>query len=169
MKKLVTLLLVSVFMICFLVAGPCFAASSMVVTQSMLSHNGNAVLLKVVCTAHTDGTFDNKEINEAAASAGMARDYWKMGYTLSHAWAVNSATDDHTNAAVVTITDETGQVIIGAASGDTLTLSQTASAKALMVADRASAQRSVTSKLTIAIADTGSTATVQTLYLLLRK
>jgi ribosomal protein S11 len=143
-----------------------FAASKMDPhIRYYISPTENVRVIRVICTADSDGTFTSFQLDET----GYTKEYQKQGYALAHAWAVNSATNDHTNAAVVTITDETGQVIIGAASGDTLTLSTAASGIALMVADRASAQRSVTSKLTIAIADTGSTATVQTLYLLLRK
>jgi hypothetical protein len=88
---------------------------------------------------------------------------------LADIWVVNSATDDHTNAAVVTITDETTRQIVGTAAGDTLSLSQTASGVAYLSIDRGSGQRTITSLITIAIADTGSTATVQTFYLVFTK
>jgi hypothetical protein len=70
---------------------------------------------------------------------------------------------------VVTITDATGRQLIGATTGDTLTLSQTASAVAYASMSKGASQRPVTSRLTVAIADTGSTSTVQTLYIVLGK
>ena len=124
--------------------------------------DGNVVLVTAVCTAAADGTFTSRTIT---TELGFA--YENSGYYLLDAWAKNSATDDHTNAAVVTITDATGRQLIGATVGDTLTLSQTASAIAYASMSRGASQRAVTSRLTIAIADTGSTATVQTLYLVL--
>jgi ribosomal protein S11 len=161
MKKIV---MVSFFV---LVCASFAFASSMVATQEYLSNNKSVLLIKVVATADADGTFSDKLLNEAALDAGLQKPYDKEGFYLAHAWVVNSATNDHTNAAVVTITDGTGQVIIGAASGDTLTLSQVASGIAYLSAARSAAQRAVTSNLIIAIADTGASATVQTLYLLL--
>jgi hypothetical protein len=142
-----------------------FAASSMVVTPYGQSDQGNVFILKVIATAHTDGTFDSKQIT--ASEAGF--DYHKAGYRLADIWVVNSATDDHTNAAVVTITDETTRQIVGTAAGDTLSLSQTASGVAYLSIDRGSGQRTISSLITIAIADTGASATVQTFYLVFTK
>ena len=154
-----------VFFAVMFCANIAFAASSMNVTVIEKTKDLTRLTIKVVCTAHTDGTFTDKEIT----SAEVGFDYWKFGLRLGHAFAVNSATDDHTNAAVVTITDSIGQQIVGATVGDTLTLSQTASATAHLVIDRPSSQRSIIAPITIAIADTGSTATVQTLYLIFIK
>ena len=165
MKKIILVL------ICLLVAGPCFAASSMVVQKAELSHSTNTLLIKILCTAHTDGLFDDKKLDDAIISAGMPRNYWEMGYVIADAWMVNSSTNDHTNAAVVTITDQNGPVLVGLGDGDddTLTLSQAASGVARLVINRVSSQRTITSPPVISIADTGASATVQTLYLLLRK
>lgn len=160
MKKIVFILIILLF------AGNVFAASSMVASRDKDTTNSSVVVIKVVATAHTDGTFDSKQIT--AAEFGGS-EYWRQGYRLIDAFAVNSVTDDHTNAAVVTITDETGRQLVGTTAGDTLSLSQTASGIAYLSIDRGSGQRAVTSKLTIAIADTGSTATVQTLYLVFSK
>jgi hypothetical protein len=124
---------------------------------------GNRLVIKLVCTAEADGTFADTQIT----AAHIGWNYWQAGYFLLDAWAVNSATNDHTNAAVVTITDETTHQIIGATAGDTLTLSQSASGVAYASMSRSAGQRAVTSKLTIGIADTGSTSTVQTIYLVL--
>ena len=160
MKRIISILAV------VLVMAFSFNAWALIVpTSAGQSDKGGFLLIKAVCTAEADGTFANTQIT--AAHVGF--DYWKSGYVLAHAWVVNSATNDHTNAAVVTITDETTQVIVGAAVGDTLTLSQAASGIAYLVIDRPSSQRAITSKLTIAIADTGGSATVQTMYILLRK
>jgi hypothetical protein len=168
-----------VFAILILMAGNVFAAASIVAATDTIggvkfaSPDGSMVLLKLTATAHTDGEFS--AVTHTLSNSVITYKtkfgtwYYDSGYVLAHAWVVNSATDDHTNAAVVTITDATGQVIVGAAVGDTLALSTAASGIAYLVIDRASSQRAVTSALTIAIADTGSTATVQTIYLLLRK
>ena len=165
MKRIISIL-VCVMVIAFY--GNVMAASSIVSTSYGQSNQGNMVLIKSVCTAHTDGLFtDTYPSGKTITAAEVGFEYSKAGYYLAHAWVVNSATDDHTNASVVTITDATGQVIIGAASGDTLSLSQAASGIAYLSAARSAAQRAVTSNLTIAIADTGDSATVQTIYLLL--
>ena len=156
-------LIASIVIVALLFSGAAFAASSMVVYPYAYGNNGSQLVIKLVCTAHTDGTFDAKTIT--AAEVGY--DYHKSGYYLLDAVAVNSATDDHTNAAVVTITDGTTRQIMGATVGDTLTLSQTASAVAYASMSRGASQRAVYSPLVVAIADTGSTATVQTLYLIL--
>jgi hypothetical protein len=166
MKRIISIFTVVLVMALY---GNAMAASSIVYTPIGQSDKGGFLLIKAVCTAHTDGEFTNTTATQQISSAHVGFEYWKVGYVLAHAWAINSATDDHTNAAIVTITDETGQVIVGAAVGDTLTLSQSASGIAYMVIDRPSSQRAVTSKLTVSIDDTGSTATVQTIYLLLRK
>jgi hypothetical protein len=126
---------------------------------------GNMLIIKLVCTAEADGTFANTQIT----AAHIGWEYWRAGYYLLDAWAVNSATNDHTNAAVVTVTDESTRQLIGTGTGDTLTLSQAASGVAYLVAAKGASQRPITSKLTIAIADTGGSATVQTLYLVLGK
>jgi hypothetical protein len=155
-----------VFAILVLLAGNAFAASSIVLSPPVYeSNDNNMVVIPLLCTAHTDGTFDSK----ALTSTVVGFDYYNRGYYLLDAWAKNSGTDDHTNAAVVTITDATGRQIIGATQGDTLALSQAASGIAYAAMTKGSTQRPVTSVLTIAIADTGSTATVQTIYIVLGK
>lgn len=147
------------------VASTSFAARTMTIDpRSYESINREIIIIKLVCTAHTDGTFAAADIEDARPEP-----YWGEGYYLLDVWAVNSATDDHTNASVVTITDATGRQVIGTTAGDTLTLSQSASGIAYASMSRSAAQRAVTSQLTIAIADTGSTATVQTIYLVLGK
>jgi hypothetical protein len=171
-KKTMKKMLVLIVLALVLSAPAAYAASSIVPSLYSISKDGTLLVVKLVCTAHTDGAFDPKQITNAEiipTGSYLPVEYQNMGYVLAHAWSVNSATDDHTNAAVVTVTDETGQVIVGAAVGDTLTLSQAASGITYLVVVRGSSQRAVTSKLTVAIADTGSTATVQTLYLLLRR
>jgi hypothetical protein len=162
MKRIISILTV-VLVMAFAVNA--MAASTIVPTMYGQTDKGNMLIIKLVCTAHTDGTFTSTQIT----SSHIGWEYWKAGYYLLDAWAVNSATDDHTNAAVVTITDETTRQIVGATTGDTLTLSQTASGVAYLSATKGAGQRPITSKLTVAIADTGSTATVQTLYLVLGK
>jgi hypothetical protein len=139
-----------------------FAADTMTFTGS---GSGNVVRVTAVCTAAADGTFTSRTIS----ATDLGFDYRNSGYSLADVWAVNSATDDHTNAAVVTITDATGRQLVGATAGDTLSLSTVASGIAYLSIDRGSGQRAITSLLTIAIADTGSTSTVQTLYLIFKK
>jgi hypothetical protein len=157
MKKLL-----GVFVLILVFTSIAFAADTM---SFSANGDGNLVLITAVCTAAADGTFTSRTIE----STDVGFSYWTAGYRLLDVWAKNSATDDHTNAAVVTITDATGRQLVGATAGDTLSLSQTASGIAYLSIDRGSGQRAVTSKLTVAIADTGSTSTVQTLYLVLGK
>lgn len=156
MKKLLIVLFVV-----FVFTANAFAVDTMAFTST---GDSSSIRVKAVCTAAADGTFTSRTITTELGFAYENGDYY-----LLDAWAVNSATDDHTNAAVVTITDDTGRQLIGAAAGDTLTLSQTASAIAYASMTRSASQRSIKGRLTIAIADTGSTATVQTIYLVLGK
>ena len=138
-----------------------FALSSMVVTRPI--EHKTAVLVKVVCTGHTDGSWTPKVLTVAE----MGGDYTKMGWRIGHAWVVNSATDNHT-AETITITDDTGQQLIGSTVGDTLAISAVASAITYLSIDRGSAQRSVTGLLTITPSDaSGAAAVVFTLYILL--
>ena len=148
-----------------LMAVNAFAASSIVLVPPVYeSQDKGQLIIPLLCTAHTDGTFDNKVLTNAV----VGFDYFAKGYYLGHAYAVNSATDDHTSGAV-TITDSTTQQIVGSTVGDTLTLSTTASGVGYLSASRGASQRPVAYPLTIAVSDTGSTAVVFTLYLVLVK
>lgn len=146
-----------------LLAGQAFAASSMVASR-LDGSTDDVLLIKVAGVAHTDGTFTSKQIT--ASEIGF--DYWKRGFFLVDAWAVNPAST-YPTAGAVTITDETGRQIVGTSATDTLTLSTSASGVGYLVIERASGQRAVTSKLTIAISDTGSAANTLDLYLLMRR
>lgn len=157
MKKILSIVLALV-----LFAVPAFAASSM--TPNLKYYQSKTTdqrVISVVCTAHTDGTFTDYNLADTNWTP-----YFEEGYYIGHMWAVNSATDDHTSGAV-TITDATTQQLIGSTAGDTLTLSTAASGVAYLSASRGATQRPVTSQLTIAVSDTGSTAVVFTLYILL--
>jgi len=158
--------ILAILLITLVFTSSVFAASSMVVGTVLKYPSSDRPIRMVVpitCTAHTDGTFDVKQLT--TAEIGLS--YHKQAFSITDAWVVNSATDDHTNAAVVTITDTTGKVLVGLGDGadDTLTLLQSASGVARIVLNRNSSQRAVTHLLNIAIADTGGSATVQTLYL----
>lgn len=152
-----------------------FAASSIVAATGTRggiyfeSPDSNMVVLALTCTAHTDGTFTTTTLSNSVITQKVkfAANYYDAGYYLLDVWAVNSATDDHTNAAVVTITEASTRELIGATATDTLALSQAASGVAYAAITRNAIQRAVTGVLSVAIADTGSTATVQTLYILL--
>ena len=165
MKRFALILLVLA-----LISGQSFAASSMVASRQAGSTD-DVLVIKVACIAHTDGTFDDKQIT--AAEIGF--DYWLRGYKIDHASAVNPTTGYATTAATVTVADETGQQLIGSVAGDTLTLSTaaynaaTGAGVAYLVIDRGGGQRPVTSKLTVKISDTGSAANTLSLYLWLRR
>jgi hypothetical protein len=165
MKRL--LIIVSTFLLIFGTMNA-QAASKMSATVTPLT--SNTALMTIPCVANTDGTFDNFTIS----MADIAYVIQLEGYAITNAWAVNSATDDHISGAV-TITDATGQVLIGTLAGDTLTLSTAAynatthAGVALLSIDRGSKQRTIISPITIEVSDTGSTAVVFTLYLLLSK
>ena len=153
-----------------------WAASSIVAATgtrggiSFESPDGKILVLKLTCTAHTDGNFDNKTLDSSVITAltKFAAYYYDSGYYLADVYAINSATDDHTSGAV-TITDASTRQLVGTTAGDTLTLSTAASGIAHLSASRGVAQRSVSSPLVIAVSDTGSTAVVFTLYLVLVK
>lgn len=163
MKKICFSLII---VLLFAFASASFAAS--LITPSIIYGDpgkDSVVVIKLTCLAASDGTFDDYQIVDTISSVK----YWQGKYYLGHAFAVNSATDYHTNAAVVTIKDSFTQQIVGTTVGDTLTLSQAASGVAYLVDGRSAVQRPVVGLLTISIADTGSTATLQTIYLVLIK
>lgn len=135
-------------------------ASSMVASRHRKSLN--ALAIKLLCTAHTDGTFDTKQITETEAG----EEYWAKGFYLLDVWAVNDATT-YPGSGTVTITDESGRQLIGAGPNDVLTLSTSGSGIGYLAAARTPAQRAVTSKLSVAVADTGSAANKFTLYIVL--
>jgi hypothetical protein len=163
MKKI----LLALLLISLVFSSQVLAADSLMTPQAWYGNpvKDNMIVIKVTLLAASDGTFTPYQIVDTIST----EKYWQGKYKIVHAWVVNSATDDHTNAATVTITDETTQQLIGATAGDTLTLSTAASGVAYLLIDRGSGQRAVTSKLTITIGDTGSTATLQTLYLVLAR
>jgi len=180
MKKFLAIVLLLV-VIAF-APGQLFAASAMTPSVVSLSNNGKILLVKVACVAHTDGTFTSEAISGADTgsvydssgafngnSNGLSADYWSLGFRISNAWAVNPASGYPTVAAVVTVTDATGQQLIGATVGDTLTLSTSASGVAYLVIDRSGSQRLVTSALTVAIGDTGTAANTVDIYLVLER
>ena len=155
----------------FLLAGQALAASSMTVTVDSISQDGSQMVVKIAATAHTDGTFDNRTIattDIVKSTLGLRAEYYQLGYSLKNAYAVNPASTYPTSGAV-TITDSNGNVLVGTAAGDTLTLSTSASGVALLSIERGSGQRAVTKPLTIAVSDTGSAANTFTLYLVLGK
>lgn len=151
-----------------------WAQAASVVTPSVYSasRSGSVLVLKLACTAHTDGTFDSRAITIDDINPhtyAMDGPFWHMGYRISNAWAVNPASGYPTVAAVVTVTDATGQQLIGATVGDTLTLSTSASGVAYLLIDRSGSQRLVTSALTVAIGDTGTAANTVDIYLVLER
>ena len=146
-----------------------FAASSMIASRESSGSTDDVLLVKVTCIAHTDGTFTDTYPNgKQITTAEIGFDYWKRGFFLMDAWAVNPAST-YPTAGAVTITDETGRQIVGTNATDTLTLSTAASGVGYLTIERASGQRAVTSKLTVAISDTGSAANTLNLYLLMRR
>lgn len=147
------LLAVAVFV---LFAVNAFAASSItVVPPTFESSNKTQLVITLACVAHTDGTFTSTQLT----TENVRSNYWQNGYYLYEAWAINPASDYATTAAAVTITDESGAYIIK--SGE-LTLSTDASA---IVEASLEKYRTVNSKLTVAVGDTGSAANTFTLYL----
>jgi len=141
-----------------------FAASSMTPNLKYFESKERTVrIISIVCTAHTDGTFNNYTLSDSNSIP-----YYQEGFFLADVFSVNSATDDHTSGAV-TITDASTRQLIGTTAGDTLTLSTAASGVGYLSVTRGVSQRSVSSPLVIAVSDTGSTAVVFTLYLVLVK
>ena len=160
MKKMLALILAFV-----LFAVPAFAARTMSIDlRNAESKTRNMVLIKLSCVAHTDGTFASADIDDA-----RAEQYWTQGYRIADAWVVNDATT-YPAAGTVTIVDATTRQLIGAAAGDTITLSTAASGVALLSIDRGSGQRAVTSKLSMTITSGATTnGAIFTVYLLLAR
>lgn len=143
----------------------CFAASS-IVPGDLTGGKGNGVfIINLVCTAHTDGTFTS----EVISSSDAGHEYWREGYFLVNAFAVNDATT-YPGSGAVTITDETGRQLVGSSSYDavTLTLSTSASGVAFATIEQV-LKMDVTSKLTVAVSDTGNAANIFDLYLVMRR
>lgn len=156
-------LILSIAMILFL-ATSSLAASSIVFSTYRLGSNDSLIVVKAACTAHTDGTFDSKQL-----TTELNLNYWQYGYFLINAYAVNDATTFPASGAV-TITDETGRQLVGSSSYDgvTLTLSTSASGVAFAAIEQV-LKMDVTSKLTVAVTDTGAAANVFNLYLVMRR
>jgi hypothetical protein len=147
MKKLFFALLIILF------STTAFAASSVVETASA-QDNGD-VLVKLVCTAHTDGTFSDYILTTGSIK----------GKRIVHAWAVNhNATYPASGA--VSISDTTGQQLVGTTAGDSLTLSTAANGYAPLSIGRVSKQRSVVSRLVLSVSTTTTNSAQFTLYIL---
>jgi hypothetical protein len=141
-------------------------ASSMVVGTigQYPADKPTTIVIPVVCTAHTDGTFETKQITKAE----VGLNYTKQGFCLAHMIAVNDATT-YPGSGAVTITDSIGQTHIGSAVSDAFTLSTAASGVAHLSATRIPLMRQIVGLLSIAITDTGSAANILTLYIVLAK
>ena len=154
--------LIAVF--CLLFVPNLFAQT---ITSSFFAGDGsNQVVVKLACTSAADGTFTASTLLDLGAY-----DYWKQGWYLAHAYAINNASGNPDTAGTVTITDAQGQQLVGSTVGDTLTLSTSASGTAYLSVDRASFQRPVVSKLYVTIGDTqsGAATSTFTIYLVLKK
>jgi hypothetical protein len=148
MKKIATC-----FVLLFLSGFPVYAASTITATANTLE--SGAVLVVVDCIAHTDGTFTSTMINLPQIK----------GKRIINAWTVNNFTTYPASGAV-TITDATGQQLIGSTVGDTLTLSTSAAGVAHLVIDRGSGQRTIVANIGIAVSTVTTNSGRFTLYLL---
>lgn len=148
------------------VADPAHAASAITVTLDSISVDQSRMVIKLACTAHTDGTFTSKQIvhSDLIGTGGFfPTEYQTMGYYLYEAWAVNPAATYPTLPAAVTITDENGIELIK--SGEfSLPIAASGKTEAVMAK-----YRSVDKKMTVAIADTGTAANGVTIYLKLAR
>lgn len=171
MKKLIFSVLVF-----FAFAWAAFAASLMTPTYYSQSLDGTTLIIKVACTAHTDGTFTDTQITGAHLGStydaqgvfdkntnGMRAEYWQIGYYLDEVWAVNPASGYPTLAATVSLKDALGLTIMPAANLSLSTASNGIAEAAL------TKNRAVSEKLTLAIGDTGTVANTVTIYIKLRK
>jgi hypothetical protein len=172
MKKKFFVLIVTAFFLFSVFAGLAVAASSIVrdgnVTMSPPPGGkgwGKSLMLVLLCTAHTDGTFTSTVIDNTDMLPARDRyEYWQAGYYLLNAWTVNDAST-YPSSGAVTITDSSGQQIIGTSATDTLTLSTSASGVGYFSVTRGAGQRAITNQLTISVSDTGSAANIFYLYL----
>lgn len=160
MKKSILAVIIGLVAFCLPIAG--MAASVMTPTVYAIPQPGGQMIIKVACTAHTDGTFDSTQITGthiSKSTLGLRAEYWQLGYYLYEVWAVNPASGHPTVAGAVTITDETGAPLL--ASGE-LALSTSASG----IAEAALGKfRAVNSKMTITVGDTGDAANTFDLYI----
>jgi hypothetical protein len=151
------------FIIALCVLACAFSAqAASTITPSIVYESPSVVVLKLHCVSHTDGSF--------TASTAIPLTPWNYttgGWKLKHAYATNGASGYPDTSGTVTITDATGQQIIGSTAGDTLTLSTSASATALLVIDRASSQRPASFQYYVTISDTqsGTATSVFDIYL----
>jgi hypothetical protein len=131
-------------------------ASSMTVTKiNDPNQDHSPLVVKLACTAHTDGTFTSKQL--IAAEVG-GFNYWQYGLYIYEAWTIN----DHTTypgQGEVTITDEQGIQILKTTE---LVLSTSADG---IVEAAIGKTRLISSKITIAVSDTGNAANKFDLYL----
>lgn len=155
-----------------LVAGGCGtanAASTITATQQSLSVDQRSLVIKLACTAHTDGTFTSVALTGENLSVGLSdprgrpRQYWQMGFYLYEVYAVNPAATYPTTAAVVTLADDLGTYVMQ--SGE-MALSTSASGVAYAVLAK---YRAVKTPMTISIADTGAAANTLTIYIVLAR
>ncbi len=154
----------AVMLCCLVAAVPIvvLAASVMTPTIYAIPQPGGQMIIKVACTAHTDGTFDATQITGTHISKntlGLKAEYWQLGFYLYEVWAVNPASGHPTVAAAVTIADETGAPLL--TTGE-LALSTSASG---VVEASFGKFRSVNSKMTVSVGDTGSAANTFDLYI----
>ena len=82
-----------------LIAAAGMAQAASVITPSLysISKDQSQMVIKLACTAHTDGTFTSQQITHAALFASgsvLPVQYQHMGYYLYEVWAINPASGD---------------------------------------------------------------------------
>jgi hypothetical protein len=159
MKKLIIALSIIALVVCAGIPTESLAASSISVGGYSLQGDGNQLVIKLDCIAHTDGTFTSYEIPET----NPAVPYQAQGYYLYEVWSVNDATTYPTIAAAVTLTSAQGMQVLKTGEMSLSTLASGISEASL------AKFRSVNSKLTIAIGDTGTAANILTIYIKLAR
>jgi hypothetical protein len=143
------------------------AASSIVATLHSISKDQSVMVIKLACTAHTDGAFTDtypsgKQITQAElfpSGSTLPVPFQLMGYYLYEAWAINPVSGYATLAAPVTMTDEGGAQLIK--SGE-FALSTSASGVSEATLGKF---RALTSLPTVVVGDTGTAANTANIYL----
>jgi hypothetical protein len=150
--------ILAVVFVCLIVAGPAFAAGTVVVSVESISFPGNQMVLKLTCTGDAaNGTVPATQITEAMvpkSTLGLRAEYYQLGYYLFEVKVKAGAPAP--DAADIAITDGTGAPLYSEAN-----VIPASGSKIGVVDDL----RAITSKLTVTQANQSTASAVWYVYL----
>lgn len=110
--------ILAVVFVCLIVAGPAWAAGTVVVGVESIAFGGGQLVLKLTCTGDADnGTVPARLITDAMVpknTLGLRAQYYQMGYYLYDVTV--EVGDPAPDAADITITDAIGDVLFSEAN-----------------------------------------------------